>query len=77
MTTTKVLFLAPHLSTGGMPAFLLKRIESLLLNPNIELYVVEWKCVSLDYVVQRDKIMKLVKHFYTLEEDKEELIKSI
>ena len=73
----RILFLAPHLSTGGMPAFLLKRIEALLLNPIVEIYVVEWECVSLDFVVQRNKIMKLVKNFYSLGEDKNELIEII
>jgi len=74
--TLKVLFLAPHLSTGGMPAFLLKRIES-LQQEDIEIYVVEWQCVSGDFVVQRNAIKKLVKNFYTLEKDKYELMKII
>jgi len=72
----RVLFLAPHLSTGGMPAFLLKRIES-LLNYDVEIFVVEWQCVSGDFVVQRNAIMKLVSNFYTLGEDKYELMKII
>lgn len=53
-----ILFLAPHLSTGGMPQFLLKRIESLVLNHNV--FVVEDKFVSDKYVVQRDKIKELI-----------------
>ena len=56
----KVLFLAPHLSTGGMPAFLLKRIEALLGYTNIEVFVAEWKCYSMSYVVQRQQIQDLV-----------------
>jgi len=72
----RVLFLAPHLSTGGMPAFLLKRIES-LLQQDVEIYVVEWQCVSPHFVVQRNAIMKLVKNFYTLGEDKNELMNII
>lgn len=75
--STRVLFLAPHLSTGGMPAFLLKRIEALQKYSDIEIYVVEWYCASPDFVVQRNKIMKLVKKFYTLGEDKTRLIKII
>lgn len=73
----RVLFVAPHLSTGGMPAFLLKRIESLLAYTNIDIYVVEFKNYSPDFVVQKNKIMKLVKNFWTLGDDKTELIKII
>jgi autotransporter strand-loop-strand O-heptosyltransferase len=62
---TKILFLASHLSTGGMPQFLLKRIET--LKDNYEIFVVENECVSDKYVIQRDKIIKLVgeKNFFT------------
>ena len=56
----KVLFLAPHLSTGGMPAFLLKRIEALLGYTDTEIFVIEWKCYSNVYTVQRDQIQNLL-----------------
>jgi len=56
----KVLFLAPHLSTGGMPAFLLKRIEALLGYTNTEVFVIEWKCYSDAYIVQRKQIQDLL-----------------
>ena len=62
----KILFLAPHLSTGGMPAFLLKRIEA--LRQVYEIFVVEHRNFSNEYVVQKNKIRELVDHFYTLEE---------
>jgi autotransporter strand-loop-strand O-heptosyltransferase len=60
-----ILFYAPHLSTGGMPQFLLKRIETLKNDFNI--FVVEDNCVSDKYVVQRNKIIKLIgeKNFFT------------
>lgn len=65
----KILFLAPHLSTGGMPQFLLKRIE--LLNKFCELYVVEYACVSDTYTVQRTQIQKILgERLFTLENDK-------
>ena len=61
---TKILFFIPHASTGGMPQFLLKRIEA--LKDNYEIFVVENECVSDKYVVQRNKIIELVgKNFYT------------
>jgi len=56
----KVLFLAPHLSTGGMPAFLLKRIEALLGYTDIEVFVAEWKMYSPTFIVQRKQIQELV-----------------
>jgi hypothetical protein len=62
----KVLFIAPHLSTGGMPAFLLKRIQALQSYTNFEIYVVEWKYYSADYIVQRKQIQELVgSNFYS------------
>jgi autotransporter strand-loop-strand O-heptosyltransferase len=70
----KILYLAPHLSTGGMPQFLLKRIESLIDVKGVELYVVEYECYSLDYVVQRNKIKSSLKeNFTTIYENKMEL----
>ena len=72
----KVLYLVPHLSTGGMPAFVLKTIE--VMQEYINVCVVEYNCYSLDYVVQRDKIIELVgNNFYTLFEDKTELFNII
>lgn len=70
-----ILFLAPHLSTGGMPQFLLKRIESLIETDN-KLFVVEYECLSDQYVVQRNQIINLVgkKNFFTLDDNKLKLI---
>ena len=73
----RVLFVAPHLSTGGMPAFLLRRIQALQAHTNVEIYVVEYANHSDHFVVQKDQIKQLVKHFYTLGEDKHELMKII
>lgn len=70
----RILYLPSHLSTGGMPAFLLKTIET--LKDDVEICVVEYACHSLDYVVQRNAIMDLVP-VHTLHEDKMELFKVI
>lgn len=70
----KILFLAPHLSTGGMPQFLLKRIQSLKDYTENQYYVVEYQCHSLDFVVQRNAIKSLLgENFTTLYENKMEL----
>lgn len=77
----KILFLCPHLSTGGMPSFLLKRIESLLkyYNDNVELFVVEYSNHSDHYVVQKNRIKELIPstNYWTLGQDKNELKKII
>lgn len=70
----RILFLAPHLSTGGMPAFLLRRIQALQKHTGVEIYVVEYANHSDHYVVQKNQIKQLVNHFYTLGENKHELI---
>ena len=70
----RILYLAPHLSTGGMPQFLLKRIEALKDYTDCEIYVVEYQCYSLDFVVQRNAIKELMgSNFTTLYENKMEL----
>ena len=71
----RILFLAPHLSTGGMPAFLLKRIEA--LKYEYEIFVVEHKNYSNDYVVQKNKIKDIVSNFFTLGEGESDLQKII
>jgi autotransporter strand-loop-strand O-heptosyltransferase len=69
----KILFLAPHLSTGGMPSFLLKQIQ--LLNDEFDIYVVEYQFYGKDFVVQRNAIKDLLgDKLYTLEENKLELL---
>lgn len=76
MSKLKILFIAPHLSTGGMPAFLLKRIKSLREYTDVSIQVVEYQCYSKDYVVQRDEIIKLTG-LYTLAEDKMRIFKVV
>ncbi len=69
----KLLYLAPHLSTGGMPSVLLKRIQA-LEGLDVEVIVVEYSNYSDEYVVQKNEIKKLATKLYTLGENKMELI---
>jgi autotransporter strand-loop-strand O-heptosyltransferase len=65
----KLLYITPHLSTGGMPQFVLKRIQSLQeYKDQIEIFLVEYSQFSSTYVVQRDQIIELLgnDHFFTL-----------
>ena len=72
----KILFLAPHLSTGGMPSFLLRRIESIVNCPDFEIFVIEYSNLSDEYVVQKNKIRSLIKpeNFFTLDSNKYRVI---
>lgn len=76
----KVLFLAPHLSTGGMPGFLLKRLEVIKeYHSDVELFVVEYSNYSPMYVVQKNKIKELLppQNVFELGENKMDLIRII
>ena len=71
----KLLYVAPHLSTGGLPQYLVKKIE--LLKQDFEIYLVEWvDCTGGVLTIQRDKLVDLVdsNKFYTLKENKSELL---
>jgi glycosyltransferase involved in cell wall biosynthesis len=71
----KLLFVAPHLSTGGLPQYLTKKIE--LLKDEFDIHLVEWvDCTGGVLVVTKNKVTQLVdpKKFYTLDDDKQRLI---
>lgn len=55
---TKVLFIAPHLSTGGCPQYLLKKIET--YKDVLDVYVVEYDYLGDSFVVQRNRIKNLL-----------------
>ena len=71
----KIVYIAPHLSTGGMPQYLVKQIE--LIKNDCEVYCVEWGDVTGGVlVVQRNKMVNLLgDRLITLPEDKMELFK--
>jgi glycosyltransferase involved in cell wall biosynthesis len=69
----KILFISPHLSTGGLPQYLLKKIQTLYKEHDIHL--VEYFNVSNDFVVQKKQLRALLgDKLYTLGEDKEVLL---
>ena len=56
----KLLYIAPHLSTGGLPQYLTKKIE--LLKDEFDIYLIEWADVTGGVlVVTRNKILKLTQ----------------
>jgi glycosyltransferase involved in cell wall biosynthesis len=73
----RLLFVAPHLSTGGMPQYLEKKIK--LMMEEFEVYCIEYNQISTSYVVQRNRIISALKEkFYSLhEKPKENLLELI
>ena len=71
----KLLYVAPHLSTGGMPQYLLTQLQSFV--NDFDIRVIEVNNHSGDaFVVQKNQIINLVK-VYTLGDDKSEIEKII
>jgi len=74
----KLLYITPHLSTGGLPQYLFKKIETLINDYNI--YVIEYNNITGGVlVVQRNKIQNILKpeNLITLGDDKFELVRHI
>ena len=66
----KILYVAPHLSTGGLPQYLLKKIES--FDRQADLYCVEYNFYGEDFVVQRNRIKFILgDKFLSLGDSKE------
>jgi hypothetical protein len=65
-----LLILTPHMSTGGCPQVVAKKVE--LLKDYYNVIVVEWECVAWAYVVQRNRVIDMIgDNFITLSENKE------
>lgn len=55
----KILIIVPHTSTGGQPQVALKRVEA-LIKQNHDVYVIEYRQIAWSFVVQRDKLIKIL-----------------
>jgi glycosyltransferase involved in cell wall biosynthesis len=69
-----LIYIVPHLSTGGMPQYLLKQIET--FKDDYDVSVIEYNHVSSDFVVQRNKIKSICRVF-TLGDDKSHILELI
>ena len=71
----KLLYITPHLSTGGAPQYLLKKIE-LLIN-DFDIHVIEYQDLGI-FRVQKNKIIELLKNpLITLNDNKEKILEHI
>ena len=76
-TKKKLLFVVPHLSTGGLPQVTLNKVE--LLKDEFEVKLVEYAVLALVFNIQRNKIIDILdkNNFHTLHNDKHELFNII
>lgn len=61
----KILFITPHLSTGGLPKYLLYQIQNLIYKDNINIqniFVIQYQNVSIKNIIQRNKIINLLNN---------------
>lgn len=66
----KLIILAPHMSTGGLPQVVLKKVE--LLKDFYDIMVVEYEMLAWIYVVQRNRVIEMIgDKFISLSENKE------
>ena len=71
----KLLCVAPHLSTGGLPQYLTKKVE--LIKDEFEIYLVEWSNLTGGVlVVQKNRLQNMIpsERFFVLGEDKTEFL---
>jgi len=70
----KILLVTPHLSTGGLPRYLVWRIENLIQEN--EVWCVEWANITADvFVVQKNRISEILgDRLITLDDDKSKIL---
>jgi len=65
-----LLIITPHMSTGGCPQVVAKKVE--VLKEYYNVVVVEWECVAWLFVVQRNRVINMIgDKFISLSENKE------
>lgn len=62
-----LLYLAPHLSTGGMPQFLLTRVKAMMESGIYNVHVLEYNQYSDTFLVQRNQLHDMLgQNFHTI-----------
>ena len=68
--------MSPHFSTGGLPQYLLKKIEA--FNSKADVYCIEYNFYGDAYVVQRNKVISILGNkFIPLGDDKNRILELI
>lgn len=71
----KIVYISPHLSTGGCPQFLLKKIQN--LHKDHEIYCIEYSDHG-SFTVQKNQIKEILgKNFFSVNYDHPELLKIV
>lgn len=71
----KIIYVTPHLSTGGLPQYLLKKIQT--FKNDFDIYLVEWDNITGNVlVVQRNRIFDIIpsNKRITLEQNKDNFL---
>lgn len=73
----KILFIIPHLSTGGLPQVVVNKVE--LLKSDFEVKCVEYDFLGDAYVVQKNRLIDLIgkENLTTLFDDKKKILNII
>lgn len=71
----KILYIAPHLSTGGLPQYLYRKIVE--TSGNLEVHCIEYENITGGkFIVQRKRIEDFLgSRFYSIGEDREEIFR--
>ena len=73
MKPERILYISPHFSTGGLPQYLVKKIEA--FHSKSEVYCVEYNFYGDAYVVQRNRAINILgDRFISLGENKAKLV---
>ena len=75
MSKKKLLYVAPHLSTGGQPQYLYKQVKHFIKDFDIQVVEIN-NSGGHAFVVQKNRIKSLVT-VHTLGDDKSEILKVI
>ena len=72
----KVLFIVPHLSTGGLPQYTLSLIKK--IKDEVDVYCIEYSMIAPAFIIQRKQIEELLGNkFHCLDDDKQKLFSLI
>jgi hypothetical protein len=70
----KIIYVTPHLSTGGLPKYLLEKINK--FKKDFDIFVIEYNNISNSYIVHRNEIINTITStkYFCLDEDKTTLL---